>query len=100
MLNRAGLATGNPLRSIELTHWVHTYRSVYPSTAACTCSEDCQQCFDDVYNQCGGCSQSYDWDTDRAPAIKTQAESMGCGGAAQVTPLFAALAAVANHFLN
>ena len=82
MLNRAGLATGNPLRSIELTHWVHTYRSVHPS-AACTCSEDCQQCFDDVYNQCGGCSQSYDWDTDRAPAIKAQAESMGCGSAVQ-----------------
>jgi len=45
-----------------------------------TCSADCQECIDDVYSECGGCSQlvgDYNWDTDStgAPAYKSDAES-------------------------
>ena len=34
------------------------------------------------------------------PGVKAYVVACGCGGAAQAAPLFAALAAIVNHFLN
>jgi hypothetical protein len=63
-----------------------------------SCSADCQECIADVYSECGGCD---DWDTTTGPTYKTDAESMGCNGAAQVAPAgFFALTAVIGHFIN
>lgn len=73
-----------------------------PSVTCTTCPAGCQDMIDDVYAKCGGCCDGDDcFDTDMAPEIKAGVEPMGCGGASQATPaLFAALAAVANHFFN
>jgi hypothetical protein len=60
------------------------------------CLGNCQTEIDKVYEDCEACDT---WEADKAEA-KQIATELGCGGAAQVTPLFAALAAVANHFLN
>ena len=41
------------------------------------------------------------WEASKDTLIKPDIVKVGCGGAAQATPvLFVALAAVANHFLN
>ena len=64
-----------------------------------TCSSDCQECIDDVYSACGGCSQN-DWDTASAPSYKNEAESMGCSSVEQVVPLLSALTVVISHFLS
>jgi hypothetical protein len=59
---------------------------------------------DDMYADCDGLSftnggGTATWEEVKADT-KTSVEACGCGGAAQAAPLFAALAAVANHFLN
>jgi hypothetical protein len=59
---------------------------------------------DDMYASCDGLEFTAEEGTmkweDAKAATKTTVEACGCGGAAQAAPLFAALAAVANHFLN
>lgn len=66
------------------------------STADPVCPDGCQAAIDDVYSTCD-CAD--DWEAGK-PTMKTMAEGLGCGGAAQAAPLFAAVAAIANHFLN
>jgi hypothetical protein len=60
------------------------------------CPSGCQALIDDVYTTCD-CAD--DWETAK-PGVKIVATAYGCGGAAQAAPLFAAMAMVANHFLN
>jgi hypothetical protein len=60
------------------------------------CPSGCQALIDDVYSTCD-CAD--DWETAK-PGVKIVATAYGCGGAAQAAPLFAAMAMVANHFLN
>ena len=79
--------------------------------AACMATTDGQACpsglqaqIDDMYADCDGLSfnnggGTATWEEVKADT-KTYVEACGCGGAAQAAPLFAALAAVANHFLN
>ena len=75
--------------------------------AACGITEDGQACpsgaqatIDSMYADCDGLTfDNGDWEAVK-PDIKESAEACGCGGAAQAAPLFAALAAVVNHFLN
>ena len=65
-----------------------------------TCPAGCQDAIDTMYSDCGGCEEGgAAWDDSNA-AMKTSLEAIGCAGAAQTAPLFAVLAAVANHFLN
>lgn len=45
------------------------------------------------------CDGEAGWEETK-PTMKTAAEILGCGGATQAAPLFAAMAMVANHFLN
>mgnify|MGYP000852609515 CR=1 FL=1 len=53
----------------------------------CTCSEECQECYDDVYNACGDCTDKnmYNFDKDVAPKIKERAERMNCSDATTLT---------------
>ena len=79
--------------------------------AACMATTDGQACpsglqaqIDDMYKSCDGLEFSsgdgtMTWE-DAKEDTKKAVENCGCGGAAQAAPLFAALAAVANHFLN
>ena len=65
-----------------------------------TCPAGCQAAIDTLYSECGGCeSDDGAWD-DGNEDMKKMVETIGCAGAAQTAPLFAVLAAVANHFLN
>lgn len=70
------------------------------------CSADCQECFADVYNACGGCKQSGRgdfgaFDAKIGPAVKRTAETMGCNNAAHAAlAMILALAAVFGHALN
>ena len=75
---------------------------------ACSTTTDGQACpsglqaqIDDMYAVCDGLDfgEQGTWEEAKAGS-KAQVEACGCGGAAQAAPLFAALAAVANHFLN
>ena len=61
-----------------------------------TCPDGCQASIDKIYSTCD-CAD--DWETAK-PIMKTMATAYGCGGASQAAPLFAVVAAVANHFLN
>lgn len=51
---------------------------------ACTCGAGCQECFEDIYGACGGCTNNFGFDFDKtiAPNIKSTAEMMGCSAAA------------------
>lgn len=63
----------------------------------CTCSEECQECYDNVYDECGGCTEfanyriingneyKFDFDKDVAPKIKERAERMNCSDATTLT---------------
>ena len=66
------------------------------ATDSCKCAQGCQDCFNDVYNACGGCSNKdgYDFDKTVAPVVKKQAESMGCSGAGANTVAASAFLAV------
>lgn len=69
------------------------------------CPAGCQDEIDKVYSACGGCDLTGEDGTvsnfdDTNAETKTMLEAIGCAGAAQVAPLFAAVAAVATHFLN
>ena len=68
------------------------------------CPSGLQAQIDDMYLSCDGLEFTTEdgtmkWEDAKA-ATKTTVEVCGCAGAAQAAPLFAALAAVANHFLN
>ena len=64
------------------------------------CPAGAQATIDALYADCDGLTfEDGDWEA-KKPDVKTGAEACGCGGAAQAAPLFAALAAVVNHFLN
>lgn len=70
-------------------------------TTGGTCPDGLQDKIDTMYADCGGCEEGgVNWDDTIHPTMKTTVESYGCGGAAQAAPLFAAVAAVAHHFLN
>ena len=62
--------------------------------ATCACSADCQECFADVYNACGGCTNKngFDFDKQDGPGIKKTAEEYGCNSASGVEPAMGALA--------
>lgn len=80
---------------------------------ACMTTTDGQACpsglqaqIDDMYVVCDGLEFAFEeskpaktWEEGKADT-KATVEACGCGGAAQAAPLFAAMAAVANHFLN
>ena len=68
-------------------HCNKTGACVSNAATACTCSEDCQECFADVYDQCGGCTDKngYDFDKNDAPEIKKEAEAMGCNTCMGIT---------------
>lgn len=63
------------------------------NATTCICSKNCQTCVDDLYNECGGCSNKYgyDFDKDVAPKYKKLAEDMGCNKADNVKPLISLL---------
>ena len=61
------------------------------------CPAGCQTEVDTMYSDCE--YEASDWEETK-PTMKILAEAMGCGGAAQAAPLFAAIAAVAGHFFN
>lgn len=65
-----------------------------------TCPAGCQDAIDTMYSDCGGCTDGGVSFDDSNAEMKTMVEAIGCAGAAQTAPLFAVLAAVANHFLN
>jgi hypothetical protein len=65
-----------------------------------TCPAGCQDAIDTMYSDCGGCESDDGAFDDSNAEMKTTMEAIGCAGAAQTAPLFAVLAAVANHFLN
>mmetsp|Transcript_11079 Transcript_11079/g.20043 ORF Transcript_11079/g.20043 Transcript_11079/m.20043 type:complete len:132 (+) Transcript_11079:1313-1708(+) len=53
------------------------------NATTCVCSEDCQQCVADLYNECGGCTDKsgYNFDVDVLPGYKSVVDAMGCSGA-------------------
>ena len=53
------------------------------NATTCVCSADCQMCVDDLYNECGGCTNKYgyDFNKDSGPKYKKLAEDMGCNNA-------------------
>ena len=75
--------------------------------AVCQCGgagtdDSCQGCFDDIYDQCGGCDQDgFGFDTKLGEGIKATAKGMGCNGAAQAAPaMLLVLAAVVGRFFD
>ena len=58
------------------------------NATSCSCSSNCQRCVDDLYNECGGCTNKYgyDFDIDVAPKYKKLAEDMGCSSADIILP--------------
>ena len=75
--------------------------------AVCQCGgagtdDSCQGCFDDIYDQCGGCDQDgFGFDTKLGVEIKATAKGMGCNGAAQAAPaMLLVLAAVVGRFFD
>ena len=71
------------------------------------CPAGVQAKIDAIYLKCDGKSfaeapmlgTGTTWDAIK-PDVKAYVVACGCGGAAQAAPLFAALAAIVNHFLN
>ena len=59
------------------------------------CPDGCQDAIDTLFSECDVAG----WEQIKQN-YEDSAKAYGCGGAAQTAPLFAALAAVANHFLN
>ena len=59
------------------------------NASTCICSKDCQMCVDDLYNQCGGCSNKngYNFDKNYADKYKKLAEDMGCNKGNTVKPI-------------
>jgi hypothetical protein len=57
------------------------------NATTCTCSQNCQMCVDDLYNECGGCSNKYGYDFDKeySSKYKKLAEDMGCNKANKTT---------------
>lgn len=53
------------------------------------CSNDCQMCIDDLYNECGGCTNKYGFDFDKelGPKYKSIAEDMGCNSGVIINPM-------------
>ena len=66
----------------------------FTNITACKCSVECQGCFADVYNACGGCTNKYgyDFDVQDAPEIKKTAEEYDCNSASVVEPAVRAFA--------
>ena len=76
----------------------------FGATAGQACPAGVQDQIDAMYAACDGKSFADEdgtatWEQEK-PEIKAHVEACGCGGAAQAAPLFAALAAIVNHFLN
>ena len=59
------------------------------NATTCICSKNCQICVDDLYNQCGGCSNKngYNFDKDYAEKYKKIAQDMGCNKGHTVKPI-------------
>merc|ERR1712159_31613 len=55
-------------------------RNATTVTDECKCSEECQGCFNDIFDPCEGCTDKsgYDFDADEAPAFVEAAEEVGC----------------------
>ena len=71
--------------------------SISGNLTAGVCPDGVQTAIDASYEECGG-DDCFETNKD---TMKATYEQMGCAGAAQTVPaLFAAIAAVAGHFLN
>jgi len=59
------------------------------NATTCVCSSGCQSCVDDLYNECGGCTNKYGYDFDKeyGPEYKKLAEDMGCNSATANLPI-------------
>lgn len=59
------------------------------NATTCVCSNDCQMCVDDLYNECGGCTNKYGFDFNKelGAKYKKQAEEMGCSSGVVNKPM-------------
>tara|TARA_Y100000361_G_C11141158_1_gene335163 strand:- start:1031 stop:1420 length:390 start_codon:yes stop_codon:yes gene_type:complete len=59
------------------------------NATTCVCSKNCQMCVDDLFNECGGCTnkKGYDFDKDVEPEYKKIAENMGCNRGSVTLPM-------------
>lgn len=63
------------------------------NATTCTCNKNCQMCVDDLYNECGGCTNKYgyNFDKDVGPKYKKLAEDMGCNNGMIIRPTISLL---------
>tara|TARA_B100000902_G_scaffold220914_1_gene209788 strand:- start:805 stop:1191 length:387 start_codon:yes stop_codon:yes gene_type:complete len=63
------------------------------NATTCVCGKNCQMCVDDLYNECGGCSNKYGYNFDKnvADKYKELAEDMGCNSAGIDSPFISLL---------
>ena len=59
------------------------------NATTCVCSKNCQMCVDDLYNECGGCSNKYGYNFDKnvGPKYKNISENMGCNSGNIIKPM-------------
>lgn len=58
------------------------------NATTCVCSNECQMCVEDLYRECGDCTDKYGYDFNKeyGPTYKKLAEDMGCNSGSANKP--------------